>query len=428
MEFALLPPRQGPHRDVSEHLTSSTMLCLFFLSSFLSLFRVSLAFTNVNPNHHMNKPPLHWVTKRDTGRPLRVSNNCDETIYPAIQTQAGTGPPTAGFGLKPGEVSDQMVSENWQGRVWGRTNCSFNGQGTAPANDAPGYACSTGDCGGTVLCAGSGLPPATLAEFTLLTATKQTFYDVSLVDGYNLPMAIISLLSSSDDTKFSDVPPNLTNPICIGTSTLLESVVSVSDYTFGTNTTYPLPLEKDLDVATLQRWCPWDLQLAPPTKPGDGVYPYPDDHIPRPIFNPCYSACAKSSKPQDCCTGKFNSPTACNPSAYSTSAKKICPDAYSYAYDDQSSTFIIPAGGGFEVAFCPRGTSTRILAELRWEINELARTGVISQRILDGAKNWGNGGGDQNGGSDQSPQTGPKGGGQVVNGQVQKRSWPRWSW
>ena len=31
------------------------------------------------------------------------------------------------------------------------------------------------------------------------------------------------------------------------------------------------------------------------------------------------------------------------------------------AYDDQTSTFVIPAGGGFEVVFCPPGRSTNIL-------------------------------------------------------------------
>ena len=393
----------------------------------LSLARASLSWSNVNPNHHMSKPPIHWVNKRDASLPLRVTNYCDQDIYPAVQTQAGTGPPTIGFRLKPGEGKFQSVSADWQGRVWARTNCSFNAQGTAQANGAPGYACSTGDCGGTVHCPGGGVPPASLAEFTLLTATHQTVYDISLVDGYNLPMAIISLLSTSPSGNFSDLPPNLTNPICIGTSTLLDSKVSIPSYDFGSNTTFPLPLEKSLDVTTLQRWCPWDLQLAPPAKPGDGVYPYPDDHIARPVFNPCFSACAKNSKPEDCCTGKFGSPATCRPSAYSGAAKKVCPDAYSFAYDDQTSTFTIPAGGGFEIAFCPRGTSTRILAELSQEISELARTGIVSQMVLDGARNWASGGGDGAGNGNVAP----KGGGRLVDGKAMKRKrslFPSWTW
>jgi hypothetical protein len=41
-------------------------------------------------------------------------------------------------------------------------------------------------------CAGSGAkPPATLAKFTLNGADGLDFYDVSLVDGYNLPMLVL---------------------------------------------------------------------------------------------------------------------------------------------------------------------------------------------------------------------------------------------
>ncbi|KAK3008653.1 hypothetical protein RJ639_014856 [Escallonia herrerae] len=51
--------------------------------------------------------------------------------------------------------------------------------------------CTTGDCGGVLQCAGAGgTPPASLAEFTLGT-TSPDFYDVSLVDGYNIPLSIV---------------------------------------------------------------------------------------------------------------------------------------------------------------------------------------------------------------------------------------------
>ncbi|KAF2317464.1 hypothetical protein GH714_022539 [Hevea brasiliensis] len=46
-----------------------------------------------------------------------------------------------------------------------------------------------GDCGGAFHCNGlGGTPPATLAEITL--GNDQDFYDVSLVDGYNIAMSI----------------------------------------------------------------------------------------------------------------------------------------------------------------------------------------------------------------------------------------------
>lgn len=162
----------------------------------------------------------------------------------------------------------------------------------------------------------------TLAEFTLSSSSGQTFYDISLVDGYNIPMGIIAIKS--------DVPPNLTNPMCIGTASLLAAANSALGRNFGTTAQYPIPLEESVSWDKVQAWCPWDLQLAPPKKPGDGVYPYPDDNIKRPYFNPCYSACAKYNKASDCCIGSYNSPTVCKPSLYSKQAKEVCPDAYSF--------------------------------------------------------------------------------------------------
>lgn len=54
------------------------------------------------------------------------------------------------------------------------------------------FTCGTGDCGsGKLECAGAGAnPPATLAEFTLNGDGGMDFFDVSLVDGYNLPMLV----------------------------------------------------------------------------------------------------------------------------------------------------------------------------------------------------------------------------------------------
>lgn len=232
-----------------------------------------------------------------------------------------------------------------------------------------------------------GAAPATLAEFTLSSDTHQTFYDISLVDGYNLPMGIISLLGQTGNSSLTDVPPNLTNPVCIGTSSLLAPIGDTSDATFGTNSTFPIPLEQTVTASFIQQWCPWPLQLTPPQKPGDGVYPYPDDKIQRPPFNPCLSACAKWNKPEYCCTGKHNTPASCSPSLYSTQAKKVCPDAYSYAYDDQTSTFIIPQGGGFEIVFCPAGRSSNILATFGDQMRQLAQTGHVTRDIVDLAQN-----------------------------------------
>ena len=107
--------------------------------------------------HHMKRHPPAWFARRDSDiKPLTVTNKCGETIYPAILTQSGTGPVTTGFKLDPGTYMNLSVSADWQGRVWGRTNCSFNSAGTGPDHaggiNGNGAACLTGDCGGTVQC------------------------------------------------------------------------------------------------------------------------------------------------------------------------------------------------------------------------------------------------------------------------------------
>lgn len=54
----------------------------------------------------------------------------------------------------------------------------------------------------------------------------------------------------------------------------------------------------------------------------------------------------------------------------------------SSAFDDQSSTFILPSGGGFQVMFCPPGRSSNILSTMSAQLYELAATGSIRPQLL----------------------------------------------
>jgi hypothetical protein len=65
----------------------------------------------------------------------------------------------------------------------------------------------------------------------------------------------------------------------------------------------------------------------------------------------------------------------CKPSLYSRNAKSVCPDAYSYAYDDSTSTFIIPSRGEFEIIFCPSGRSINILTTNAEAVPKLSQNG-----------------------------------------------------
>lgn len=138
------------------------------LSAALSILNLIPTITAFNPSelpiHNLRRRsgsidrPIQWgpPKKRDGGVPIVVVNNCAETIWPGVGTQAGTGPGTGGFELETGDRRELSVAADWQGRVWGRTNCSFNEMGTGAANlngnNGGGQACTTGDCGGVMEC------------------------------------------------------------------------------------------------------------------------------------------------------------------------------------------------------------------------------------------------------------------------------------
>ncbi|XVF42631.1 hypothetical protein PTKIN_Ptkin01aG0379800 [Pterospermum kingtungense] len=115
-----------------------------------------------------------------------VINNCNYTIWPGILSDSGSRlqPNITGFELAKGNSRSFQASTGWGGRFWGRTNCNFN--------DSANGSCATGDCGtGKVECNGAGsTPPATLVEFKLGASRSPDFYDVNLVDGYNLPVIV----------------------------------------------------------------------------------------------------------------------------------------------------------------------------------------------------------------------------------------------
>ena len=81
-----------------------------------------------------------------------------------------------------GQTQAVDVPFNWlSARIWPRTGCSLQGTN---------FQCETGQCLNNIECQGTTeKPPATLAEFNL-ASPQGDFYDISLVDGFNIPMSI----------------------------------------------------------------------------------------------------------------------------------------------------------------------------------------------------------------------------------------------
>ena len=243
-----------------------------------------------------------WNGTGAASKSFTVTNNCEHTVWPGILSSAGSAAmDTTGFALAPGESRAMSVPSGWSGRLWGRTLCS-----TSTSADGTGrFACVTGDCGsGRQDCAGGGAaPPATLAEFTMDGSGGMDFYDVSLVDGYNLPMLVAPQGSAA-----------AAGGSCVPTGCMV-----------------------DLNGA-----CPADLRVASTTTTG-GVA--------------CKSACEAFGSAQYCCNGEYGNPSTCKPSAYSQFFKNACPRAYSYAYDDATSTFTCAGGDTtYAITFCPSTT------------------------------------------------------------------------
>ncbi|KAL9841089.1 putative Thaumatin family [Arabidopsis thaliana] len=223
-----------------------------------------------------------------------IVNQCNYTVWPGLLSGAGTAPlPTTGFSLNSFESRLISIPAAWSGRIWGRTLCN--------QNEISGiFTCVTGDCGSSQIeCSGAGaIPPATLAEFTLNGAENLDFYDVSLVDGYNIPMTIV---------------PN-GGAIGVGKCNATGC------------------------AADLNGLCPEQLKVTVEAAGTAAVA--------------CKSACEAFGTPEFCCNGAFGTPDTCQPSEYSVFFKKTCPTAYSYAYDDGTSTFTC-SGADYVITFCP---------------------------------------------------------------------------
>lgn len=124
-----------------------------------------------------------FSTQADTK--INIRNNCPFTVWAAAV-------PGGGQQLEYGgtwKLSDTTATSTRNGRIWGRTNCNFDTSGRGQ--------CQTGDCSGLLECQDNGTPPNTLAEYALNQFNNLDFLDISLVDGFNVPMEFSS--ASADD-------------------------------------------------------------------------------------------------------------------------------------------------------------------------------------------------------------------------------------
>jgi hypothetical protein len=223
-------------------------------------------------------------------RTVTVVNRTRETIWPAAWPGSVHG--RTGWRLPAGRSLTITVPGDWNARLWGRTGCRFDGAGRGR--------CVTGGCGAVYQCRGWGAIPSTLAEYDLDAYDHLDFYDVSMVDGSNLPMYITTVHGTTPDRISPD------------------------------------GCERGHGCTTTVR-CPSALRVR---------------HRGQTVA--CISPCARFHTDRYCCAGRFAhgcSPARTWPIDYARVFKRAEPFAYSWSGDDATSVFTCAGGCGYEITF-----------------------------------------------------------------------------
>ncbi|ETO18717.1 hypothetical protein RFI_18538 [Reticulomyxa filosa] len=162
-------------------------------------------------------------------RTLKLRNYCSFDLYVGVIGTNGTnstngkpwGPRHGGFQLPAGSEDEIHISGPWSGRIWPRTNCRQNASLNSFQCDSGGCASSDNNNGINGTCCGDTLgqfffffevrirnffffflkkkkrkctssQQTSLAEFFIAgNTTESDTYDMSLVDGYTIPMSVI---------------------------------------------------------------------------------------------------------------------------------------------------------------------------------------------------------------------------------------------
>ncbi|KAK2993364.1 hypothetical protein RJ640_007631 [Escallonia rubra] len=238
------------------------------------------------------------------GATFTVENKCQYTVWPGILNDGSSQISTTGFELQKGEARTITAPPWWAGRFWGRTLCAVN-------STTRNFTCVTGDCGsGKVECSGGRpAPPTTILEFSLDGFNGTDFFDVNVIQGYNLPMLA--------------VPQGDAGASCSTAGCVMD----------------------------LNGFCPAELQVS---NGGGKVVA-------------CKGPRLALRQDRFSSTGAYVTPSSCTPTLYSRVFKDACPRAYSYAFDDVTTSFTCDGGADYIITFCPSPNTRCILAYLIYE-------------------------------------------------------------
>ena len=261
---------------------------------------------------------------------MRISSRCTMPIWIAHSDNVGD---PQNIELQTGEYHDYAIPDAGLAstRFWPKLGC-----------DAGGHACKSGDTGdgGGRPCGATGCQPPVDSKFEATFAAigggESTFYNLSQVDGYSLPFAVVPSGAGAGSGS------------CVASSCAVSANACPGTEDMSGGGTYPQYASEDLRIrddagqviaclAPCKKW-----NYSAPYGLGQPESQDPGLHL--------------------CCPTPPIGPTECSDAAnplsvvhthYVQLLRSVCPSAYSYAYDDAQGTHVCPAAARFEVIFCP---------------------------------------------------------------------------
>jgi hypothetical protein len=290
-----------------------------------------------------------------------------------------------GFELGRQKIKSMLFPKFWSGAVWARTECAFF---NVNSNDDPIGICDTGSCLDSnnvnhLYCGGvEAEKPFTKIEFSFDgEESKDTDdFDISLVDGYNLPIQIIPIKGSyfkCDTNRFYFPSCNTNLNLIIDVIKRVPDNIRLLYYKdYGvkgvwSTQTYFETLYPHWNNNNTSRDI--DLQL----KCGGNGEPYSS-------WTSCRNECGKQQQ-TTCHSGPPQECSVCDPQTWPqflpNSAKifkQVCPNSYSYAYDELCDGAECPIEKrvlfhctssfpeqitGYNITFCAEMTNNALLAQ-----------------------------------------------------------------
>lgn len=215
--------------------------------------------------------------------------------------------------LQPGStLAYSIPASGWGGRLWPKLGC----------NETTGAGCAVGDSVSPCPEGGCQPPTDTKIEFLMpvLGSSDDTWYDISLVDGYSLAVTI--------------APRNESSGSCVTTTCALSLDACPWNETDGIGDLRVLRDNRTVAcLSPCKKWnSPAPYGLAQPETEAPGV----DMCCPTPPID--VDQCRQGPVVR---------------TQYVQLLRASCPTAYSYAYDDEGGLHTCPQTTSFDVTLCP---------------------------------------------------------------------------